>query len=585
MRIRTGVALAASVALAAAANAHAATFTVTRLDDPAPGTCDSDCSLREAVLAANAGSGGDTIVLPVGLFRLTRGGAGEDAASTGDLDLTKSVTITGAGARSTTIDAAGLDRVFDVRPGVTALIADVAVSGGFVGVDGGGIENLGVLTLVRDSIRGNEAMRGGGIDSNGTLTLTDTTVSGNRASSGGGVEFNGTLTLTSSTVSGNVAGSPSSSGAGGGITGKPGASLTAESSTIAHNAAFGAAGSGGGIKASLATLRNTIVASNVSHPTDQSATSSDNCSITTVTTQGHNLSDGADCGLTGTGDQQSADPRLSGLGDHGGQTDTEALFPGSTAIDAGGDCGMYDQRGTPRPRGGACDIGAYEVAPPIVETRPATALALRSVVLTGLIDPGAQNTSFRFEWGVAASTEHQTAFQSAPAFGGPTAVAAFLTGLLPGTTYTYRLVASNAEGTTIGGELTFTTLDRTKPVLTLLKVAPGIFRAAKGTKISFTLSEAATVTFKVDRVLPGVRKGSRCVPLTARRRRGRACTRYVPVKGTLVQAATTGGNVVGFDAKLGGKTLVPGAYRLSASPRDPGMNVGKTAITAFRVRR
>lgn len=82
MRIRTGVALAASVALAAAANVHAATFTVTRLDDPAPGACDSDCSLREAVRAVDAGSGGDTIAVPAGRFRLTIAGAAEDAAAT-----------------------------------------------------------------------------------------------------------------------------------------------------------------------------------------------------------------------------------------------------------------------------------------------------------------------------------------------------------------------------------------------------------------------------------------------------------------------------------------------------------------------
>ena len=57
--------------LAAPAVAQATTFTVTRRDDPSPGACAaSDCSLREAVRAANAGSGGDRIVLPAGLYRL-----------------------------------------------------------------------------------------------------------------------------------------------------------------------------------------------------------------------------------------------------------------------------------------------------------------------------------------------------------------------------------------------------------------------------------------------------------------------------------------------------------------------------------
>ena len=186
MRARIGVALAASVALAAAANAHAATFTVTRPDDPAPGACDSDCSLREAVLALDVGSGGDTIVLPGGRYRLAIPGTGEDAAAKGDLDLTKNATITGAGARSTTIDGLGVDRVLDVATGVTAVVTDVTVTGGQVAGDGAGIRNAGTLTLVRDAIVGNHALGvGGGVSSSGpALAVTQSTVSGNQASIG-----------------------------------------------------------------------------------------------------------------------------------------------------------------------------------------------------------------------------------------------------------------------------------------------------------------------------------------------------------------------------------------------------------------
>jgi CSLREA domain-containing protein len=122
MRIRTGVALAASIAFAAAANAHAATFTVTRLDDPAPGACDSDCSLREAVRAANAGSGGVTISIPAGHYLLRIAGPGEDAAATGDLDLTKSVPVVGnLGANSTRFDITVAGKT--LRPGAYRLRA------------------------------------------------------------------------------------------------------------------------------------------------------------------------------------------------------------------------------------------------------------------------------------------------------------------------------------------------------------------------------------------------------------------------------------------------------------------------------
>jgi CSLREA domain-containing protein len=590
MRTRTGVALAASVALAAAANAHAATFTVTRLDDPVPGACDSDCSLREAVRAVNAGSGGDTIGIPGGRFRLTIAGAGEDAAATGDLDLTRSVTITGAGARQTLIDGSGIDRVFDVASGVTALIADVTVTGGLVDGGGGGIASAGTLTLLRDTIANNEAIAagnnaGGGLDSTGILAVAQSTISGNHAYNGGGINFSGTASITDSTIAGNRAGGLGSNGDGGGISGSAVSSLVLTGSTVADNHAFNGAGSGGGIDVPAVTLRSSIAANNRAHETNGSASYVDNCSHA-ATSNGHNLSDGDDCGLTATGDRQDLDPRLGLLQDNGGPTDTEALLAGSPAIDGGDTCGALDQRGTTRPRGSSCDIGPYEFAPPIVTTTAALGIGLTSASLRGTVTPSSQATGYFFEYGTTTAYGAQTQALFLPPPSNSQVIVSFLVaGLKQGTSYHFRLVASNADGTSRGADQSFTTNDRTKPVLTLLKVAPGIFRAARGTTISFTLSEAATVTFKVDRVLPGIRKGTRCVAKTARLRRGRACTRYLPVKGTLTQAGTAGANRLAFDAKLGGKTRRPGADRLSATPRDPSLNVGKTAITAFRVRR
>ena len=96
---RAVVALVAGFSLSSiAASARAATFVVTKTADTNDGTCDSDCSLREAIVAANANAGVDVITLPAGTYTLTIAGANEDAAATGDLDLTESVTINGAGA-------------------------------------------------------------------------------------------------------------------------------------------------------------------------------------------------------------------------------------------------------------------------------------------------------------------------------------------------------------------------------------------------------------------------------------------------------------------------------------------------------
>jgi hypothetical protein len=78
-------------------------------------------SLREAILQVNAGAGGDTIILSAGTYTLSLGPAGDDNGDNGDLDILKSVTITGAGAQSTIIDANGLDRVFHIQ-GISTVV-------------------------------------------------------------------------------------------------------------------------------------------------------------------------------------------------------------------------------------------------------------------------------------------------------------------------------------------------------------------------------------------------------------------------------------------------------------------------------
>ena len=109
--------------------ARAATIGVTTTNDAAVG--DGQCSLREAIIAANtdlavdactAGNGADVITLATGTYVLTITGTGEDAATTGDLDITDVLTITGAGPTQTIIDANDIDRIFDIRPGAGTVV-------------------------------------------------------------------------------------------------------------------------------------------------------------------------------------------------------------------------------------------------------------------------------------------------------------------------------------------------------------------------------------------------------------------------------------------------------------------------------
>src|SRR3989344_6403271 len=106
--------------------AFAATFTVTKTADTNDGVCDADCSLREAIGAANALPGADVITLPAGTYTLSIAGTGEDLNATGDLDITGDLTINGAGD-TTIIDGAAIDRVLTVFPATIVLIDAITV--------------------------------------------------------------------------------------------------------------------------------------------------------------------------------------------------------------------------------------------------------------------------------------------------------------------------------------------------------------------------------------------------------------------------------------------------------------------------
>jgi hypothetical protein len=152
---------------------------------------DGAVTLREAIIAANTdgmtdlgetGSGLDQIVFDPALSSipivLSIAGAGE---ATGGLDITAALTITGAGAGLTTIDANGIDRTFHI---VNAQVTfeDVTITGGNAD-RGGGVRATGSnLTLVRSTASGNTASQtGGGVVSDvfGNLQVEDSTISDN----------------------------------------------------------------------------------------------------------------------------------------------------------------------------------------------------------------------------------------------------------------------------------------------------------------------------------------------------------------------------------------------------------------------
>lgn len=167
-------------------------------------------SLRHAIDTAAAG---DVITLGPGVYPLSLEGADEDGNATGDLDITKDLTIRGAGQHVTVVDGAeARDRVFDVH-GARLELEGLMVTGGGLG----GIRNdrPGELVLRRTSVSGNDGALGGGIGNvGGSVEIVDSVLSGNGAPPfvplglrrGGAVWNNeGSVAISGSTLSGNSA--------------------------------------------------------------------------------------------------------------------------------------------------------------------------------------------------------------------------------------------------------------------------------------------------------------------------------------------------------------------------------------------
>ena len=360
LRLRITVLGLAVLALAATLAApphpaHAATFTVTKTADTNDGTCDGDCSLREAITAANLAPGLDTIMLPNGVHTIAIAGISEDTNATGDFDFTDAagVIVQGTSQAGTIVDGAMLSRVFHVLAG-PATFNDLTVRNGSAqGIvdDGGGVLNAGgVLTLNRCTFTLNAAVgRGGAVRNEGAaVILTDSTVSNNTAmDDGGGIHnaFAGDVTITGSTISGNSAGM-----AGDGIF-NTGDDVTITNSTVSGNVAVG---DGGGFfdEGDDSMITGSMISGNTAM--DDGAGIHHDADVLTITgsTVNDNSASGDGGGLWNAGVLTVTNSTVSGNSATrgGGMYDASAAlitgstFAGNTATDDGG--GLYALNGS-----------------------------------------------------------------------------------------------------------------------------------------------------------------------------------------------------------------------------------------------
>ncbi|HMQ30439.1 MAG TPA: right-handed parallel beta-helix repeat-containing protein [Chloroflexaceae bacterium] len=201
--------------------ARAAAFTVNSTSDsvdinPGDGICATSagvCTVRAAVMEANAFPGADTINIPAGTYTLRIATGGDDAAF-GDLDILAPLTVVGAGAGATILSGGdppigappnvlAVDRLFEIHPTAgNVTLRNLAVQGGWSAEDGGGIYNAspGTLRLESVAVTGNHSeVEGGGIFHDaGRLIVTGTAAApssfaDNTARAGGGIYSTGLM--------------------------------------------------------------------------------------------------------------------------------------------------------------------------------------------------------------------------------------------------------------------------------------------------------------------------------------------------------------------------------------------------------
>ena len=328
--------LAVAASLAVAGPAAADTYTVTGGGDgPIPGGCTLVSAgawtcpqLRGAVQAANVTPGEpDTILISPPTVNVTAN----------QIDVTGDMTIAGASARTTTIDASGAgEPAFRITGGAIVTLGNMTIRGGTSA-------NVDVLSgsLGLAFVRLTASTSGPGLLNEGEATVTYSLIDGNP---GGGIRNVGgstaaTLTVGASTITGNT---------GAGITSIGSAQNVVDlfHATIARN-------TGAGISFDSpqdATANASIIANN-----------STNCLNGTLDGT-FNVESTTSCALNAGTNRVVSDPLLAAaLSNQGGFTDVLTIPANSPAADYVSPCFLLiDQRAFNRPANQPCDAGAYD---------------------------------------------------------------------------------------------------------------------------------------------------------------------------------------------------------------------------------
>ncbi len=429
--------------------ANPTTLVVSNLNDSGPG------SLRATVAIYAPGS---TVTFAPNLSGQTI------TLTTGQIVLTNSMTIDASTlANGIAINGNASSRIFQVNGGVSVVMNALALTNGFQGSTskGGAITNGGTLTLNNCTLAGNSVAApsgaGGAIQNSGQLTLKGCTLFANNGASAGAINNNAVCTLQNCTFSGNHA----TANNGGAIDNAFGATLNILQCTFSGNTTV----AGGGAidnHTSQINLTNSILAGN-----SASVAGDDiyNPSGSTVNVGGSNIVQVLYNAGTVVGGNTilAVNPLLGSLANNGGPTLTFLPHERFPAINAGGNDAATgiptDQRGQLRLSGGIVDIGSVEVQSPVITTLSANGVTTNAAKLKGSVNPLGITTTAYFQYGLTTNYGEHRRGDELPAPAIPQcATPVPITGLAAGTTYTFRAVASTADGLTYGTNFSFNTV-------------------------------------------------------------------------------------------------------------------------------
>jgi CSLREA domain-containing protein len=362
-------------------------FTVTKTADTNDGTCDSDCSLREAVTAA-----GNFVADNIVLFSPSLSGSTITIGAPAiEIFGAKSLRIEGLGADRLTISGANSTGIFRLsNEGAMDLrIAGMTLTAGRNAqpeLGGGAINSISGANIEIDHVNfvgnvmanpglGGAIFLGGG----GTHRISNSTFSGNTAASCGAISIIGgpDTRIVNSTFSGNTA----TLGDGGAIClSAAGGSATLRNLTISGNNAR----NGGAIAVANGAFNigNSVLSGNtaVNFPEVRRQTNG------IINSDGNNhIGDSAgDSASTdfpviwAASDVLNTPPVLGGLQNNGGRIPTILPAKGSPLINTGSNAlsagTVIDERGFSRIAGGTVDKGAAE-----------TSSAATTVAVSGLV--------------------------------------------------------------------------------------------------------------------------------------------------------------------------------------------------------